>query len=83
MPQKRNLTYSYVGGLADMRTNRGENGYIFCAASCFFFVLCDKIKKRQGGVMDMMSMVTGLIVCAFVYIIREMLMSSGDDEIEN
>ena len=33
--------------------------------------------------MDMMSMVTGLIVCAFVYIIREMLMSSGDDEIEN
>lgn len=31
----------------------------------------------------MMSVVTGLIVCAFVFVIRETLMSSAEEDIEN
>jgi hypothetical protein len=31
----------------------------------------------------MMSVVTGLIVCAFVFVIRETLMGSSEEDIEN
>jgi hypothetical protein len=31
----------------------------------------------------MMSVVTGLIVCAFVFVIRETLMGSAEDDIDN
>ncbi|MDF2658277.1 MAG: hypothetical protein K0Q94_1068 [Paenibacillus sp.] len=31
----------------------------------------------------MMSVVTGLIVCAFVFVIKETLMSSAEEDIDN
>ncbi len=31
----------------------------------------------------MMSVVAGLIVCAFVFVIKETLMSSSEDDMEN
>jgi len=46
-------------------------------------ILCYNGTNMRMGVIHMMGIVAGILVCAFVYVIRETLMGSGEEDLES
>lgn len=42
-----------------------------------------KLKSYTSGVIQMTGVIAGLVVCMFVFVIRETLMHAGDEDLEN
>ncbi|KRE70756.1 hypothetical protein [Paenibacillus sp. Soil750] len=42
-----------------------------------------KLKSYTAGVIQMTGVIAGLVVCMFVFVIRETLMRAGDEDLEN
>ncbi|MNQ76791.1 hypothetical protein D3C85_916400 [compost metagenome] len=51
---------------------------------CFYGKIeLDTFKSYTSGVIQMTGVIAGIVVCSFVFVIRETLMHAGDEDLEN
>jgi hypothetical protein len=55
-------------------------GKAYKNAECLDFLWYNGTNMRMGVIL-MMGVIAGILVCAFVYVIRETLMTSGEEDV--
>ncbi|WP_341416718.1 hypothetical protein [Paenibacillus filicis] len=81
---KKPVSFVYDGQAGDMLQEVAVHpakiiGKAYKNAECLDF-LWYNVTNMRTGVILMMGVIAGILVCAFVYVIRETLMTSGEED---